>query len=120
MHIDTALSIFEAGHMTRNEAAGMFVWLLQHHPDRAAQYHDAINGLIQSNHIVNNAGVWVAADPQNKKKSGRPRGSKPRQRVVIYLDPAMVAEIENHKLANMVSRNDLIKMLLRFALDRNK
>lgn len=115
MNVDTALATFASGHLTRSEAAALFVWIIEHDPNRATQYTDAINGLIQSGHIANVQGRWVTAAPT--RKQGRPRGRKVTQRVVVYLDPSMVAELENHRLASVVSRNDLIKLLLRFALD---
>lgn len=115
MNIDTALNTFTAGHLTRSEAAVMFVWLIEHDPHRAAQYTDAINGLIKSGHIYNDQGRWATQTPTQKR--GRPRGRKATKRIAVYLDPSMIEEIANHRLASVVSRNDLIKLLLRFALD---
>ena len=117
MNIDHMLEVFTTGHLTRDEAAVMFVQMIHNDPQRAGQYVEAINGLITSGHIVNEQGQWVVGN-QPKRKGGRPRGRKPSQRIVVYLDPSMVAELENHRLAGVVSRSDLIKLLLRLALDR--
>lgn len=120
MNIDAALQVFEAGHMTRTEAARVLAWLLHYDPQRAAVYGEAIHGLIQSGHLARTeAGAWIANDiPPRRNRGGRPRGHKARQRITLYLDPAMVAELDGHKLARYVSRNDLITMLLRAGLDR--
>jgi hypothetical protein len=120
MNINEALEVFEAGHMTRTEAAHFLVWLMQHDPQRAAAYNDAVNGLVLSGHLRrNDGGAWVAEQPTKpRNRGGRPRGGKPRQRLTVSLDPAMVAELDAHKLARYMSRNDLIVFLLRFGLDR--
>jgi hypothetical protein len=120
MNINEALEVFEAGHMTRTEAAVLLAWLIHNDPHRAAAYNDAINGLIQTGHLRrNDGGAWVADQPTKpRNRGGRPRGSKPRQRLTVSLDPAMVAELDAHKLARYMSRNDLIVFLLRFGLDR--
>jgi hypothetical protein len=120
MNINEALEVFEAGHMTRTEAAHFLVWLMQHDPQRAAAYNDAVNGLALSGHLRrNDGGAWVAEQPTKpRNRGGRPRGGKPRQRLSVSLDPAMVAELDAHKLARYMSRNDLIVFLLRFGLDR--
>lgn len=120
MNINEALEVFEAGHMTRTEAAHFLVWLMKHDPQRAAAYNDAVNGLALSGHLRrNDGGAWVAEQPTKpRNRGGRPRGGKPRQRLSVSLDPAMVAELDAHKLARYMSRNDLIVFLLRLGLDR--
>lgn len=120
MTLQATIQALEAGHLTRLEAAQFLVFLIGQDPQRAQQYTGNINDLISSGHIVRSrAGAWLAVDP-SRKRPGRPRGRALRQRVTLYVDPTLLAEIDGHALARYLSRNDLILLALRRLIDAGK
>lgn len=118
--LQATLQALEAGHLTRLEAAQVLVYCIAHDEQRAQQYAAIVNDLIQHGYIVRTrAGAWRAVDPA-KKRPGRPRGRAVRQRVTLYIPPAVLAELDGHALARFLSRNDLIMFALRGWLSAQK
>jgi len=120
MTLQDNLRALEAGHLTRLDAAKLLVYLIAHDQRRAEGYTGRINELIESGHIVRSrAGGWLAVDP-TRRRPGRPRGRALRQRVTLYIEPTLLAEIDNHALSRYLSRNDLIMLALRRLIDASK
>lgn len=121
MNINDAIHIIEAGNMTHNEAGHLFAWLIAAYPMVAQRYDAHIQPLIQAGYLVNRNGQWLPNDPTPKRrKGGRPRGRAQRNKLTVYMPGELLAEIDNHALSRYLSRNELILLLVRNALDRRK
>jgi len=125
-NIETARIALEAGHMTRHEAARFMADLINNNHVALCQLYQArIHELTAAGYLVRHeaTGAWFAIDPTKPRRvnaGGRPRKNKPVARLSITIDADLLADLDAIVARGVITRNAMIKMLIKAHVNKYK